>query len=332
MPREWVIDSYDSYNGLRLQDCAIEEPGPTDVRLKVEAFALNWGDEDLMRDNYSFSFSSLPARIGIEAAGIVEAVGSDVQGIMVGQRYCTLPYFYDNRGASADTVLIDQAYLTPAPEGLSALESASVWMQFMTSYFPMIELAKAAPGRTIFVPAGTSTAGNAAIQIAKQAGATVITSTRQARNEALLQADGADHVFVDQGQDLESYLRDVTDDKGVDASFDPVGGGFMDRYANAMSKGGTLMLYGGLAGTYDQPPFLPMIQNSLWFHTYSLFNYVEDAAACARGTGYVHAALSDGRLKPKVDRVFPMEGYKDAWIYLKSARDSYGKVVVETGV
>lgn len=330
--REWVIDSYDGYGGLRLQACQIEEPGPTEVRLRVEAFALNWGDEDLMRNAYSFSFSSFPARVGIEAAGIVEAVGAAVTDVKVGARYCALPYFYDKRGASADTMLIDQAYITPAPDNLSAVESASVWMQFMTAYFPMIELAKAGAGRNLFIPAGTSTAGNAAIQVAKQAGATVITSTRQARNEPWLKSDGADHVFVDQGQDLEAYLREVTDGDGIHASFDPVGGGFMDRYANAMSKGGILMLYGGLSGSYDSPPFLPMIQNSLWFHTYSLFNYVEDTAACQRGTDFVHAAISAGRLKPKVDRVFPMEGFRDAWAYVKSARNNYGKVVIETGV
>ena len=104
MAREWVIRAYDGFEGLELVECALEEPGPTDVRLRVEAFALNWGDEDLMNDRYSFSFSAFPARIGIEAAGIVDAVGKDVQGIEVGERYSTLPYFYDRRGASADTL------------------------------------------------------------------------------------------------------------------------------------------------------------------------------------------------------------------------------------
>lgn len=177
MPREWIIDEYSGFEGLRLRDCAAENPGPTDVRLRIEAFALNWGDADLMQDRYSFSFSALPARIGMEAAGIVEAVGADVTDIAVGARYCTLPYFYDRRGASADTLLIDKAFVTKAPDGLNAVESASIWMQFMTAYFPIVELSKAAPGRNIFVPAGTSTAGNAAIQIAKMQGATVVSST-----------------------------------------------------------------------------------------------------------------------------------------------------------
>jgi len=74
-----------------------------------------------------------------------------------------------------------------------------------------------------------------------------------------------------------------------------------------------------------------MIQNSLWFHAYSLFNYVEDLEACERGKGFVYEALSSGALKPKIDRVFPMEGYIDAWRYLRGERETYGKVVIETG-
>lgn len=331
MPREWVIDKYGGFESLMLRACEPQVPGPTDIRLKIEAFALNWGDNDLMHDRYSFSFSALPARVGIEAAGIVEAIGGQVSGIQVGDRYCTLPYFYDRRGASADTVLIDQAFVTKAPANLSAIESASVWMQFMTAYFPIIELAKAAPGVNILVPAGTSTAGGAGIQMAKMQGATVISTTRSEANRVELERRGADHIFVDDGGDIEAYLRDVTDGVGVHASFDPVGGNFMERYANAMAKSGQLFLYGGLAGTYSNPPFLPMIQNSLWFHAYSLFNYVEDAEACQRGLAFVHEGLKTGALKPDIDKVFPMEGYIDAWQYLRGARSTYGKVVVETG-
>ena len=222
MPQEWVIDDYSGFEGLRLQSCQLEEPGPNEVRLRVEAFALNWGDADLMLDNYSFSFSAFPARVGIEAAGIVEAVGSEVQGIEIGARYCTLPYFYDRRGASANTMLIDAAYVTKAPDKLSAVEAASVWMQYMTAYFPVAELANAAPGVNLFIPAGTSTAGNAAIRLGRLCGANVISSTRSATNVGYLKESGADHVFVDDGSDLPQFLHEVTDGAGINASFDPV--------------------------------------------------------------------------------------------------------------
>ncbi len=331
MPREWVINEYNGFEGLTLKACEIEEPGATEIRLRIEAFALNWGDNDLMHDNYSFSFSAFPARIGMEAAGIVEAVGSEVEGITIGDRYCTLPYFYDRRGASADTLIIDQAYVTKAPKGLTAVEAASVWMQFMTAYFPIVEMAKAAPGVNILVPAGTSTAGNAALQIGRMHGANMISTTRSAENRQTLLENGADHVFVDDGGDIQAFLKEATDGVGVHCSFDPVGGDFMERYADAMAKNGKLILYGALTGAYSHPPFLPMIQNSLWFHAYSLFNYVEDLAACGRGREFVYGALTDNALRPNVDRVFPMEGYVDAWRYLKGARATYGKVVVEVG-
>lgn len=331
MPREWVISEYQGFEGLQLRECQEQQPQATEVRLRIEAFALNWGDDDLMWDRYSFSFSKMPARVGMEACGIVEAAGSDVSGISIGDRYCTLPYFYDRQGASAETLIIDQAYITKAPEGLTAVESASIWMQFLTAYFPIVELAKAAPGRNIMIPAGTSTAGNAAIQIGKLCGANLISTTRSESNRQILLDSGADHVYVDDGSDIEAFLLDITDGKGIDACFDPVGGPFMERYANAMAKDGYLFLYGGLSGTYSNPPFLAMIQNNLWFHAYSLFNYVENHDACERGKKYVYDALSNGKIKPNVDRVFPMEGYIDAWRYLKGPRTSYGKIVVETG-
>lgn len=194
MPREWVINAYDGFEGLRLQECEREVPGPGEVRLRIEAFALNWGDMDLMLDRYTFSFSAFPARVGIEAAGIVEAVGPGVEGIEPGQRHCTLPYFYDRRGVSAETVLIERRFLTPAPERLTAIESASIWMQFMTAYYPVIELAKAGPGANLLIAAGTSTAGNAALQIGQTTGATLIATTRQAGNRDDLESCGATHV------------------------------------------------------------------------------------------------------------------------------------------
>lgn len=332
MPREWVIDAYDGFEGLRLTSCESKEPGPGEVRLRIEAFALNWGDADLMRDRYSFSFSSFPARIGMEAAGIVEAVGADVTDVEIGARYSTLPHFYDTRGASADTLVVDQRYVTRSPASLSAVEAASIWMQFMTAYYPIAELAKAGPGRNILVPAGTSTAGNAALQIGRMYGATMIGTTRSARNKQILLDSGADHVFVDDGGDIEAFLLDVTDGVGVHASFDPVGPEFMGRYSGAMAKGGLLFLYGLLTGDFEMLPYPKLFERDLWFNAYSVFNYIEEPIANARGIAFVNQAIADGKLAPNVDRVFPMEGYIDAWRYLKGDRQSYGKVVIETGV
>src|ERR1700722_16761166 len=111
MPRAWRIHDYSGYQSLKLEDEPLEQPGAGEIRLRVEAFALNWGDMDLMKDNYSFSFPKFPARVGIEAAGVIDAIGPAVDGFALGERVSTLPYFYYDRGASAESMLIDVRYV-----------------------------------------------------------------------------------------------------------------------------------------------------------------------------------------------------------------------------
>ena len=334
MTREWVIDSYSGFEGLRIQACEPQEPGPTDVRIRVEAFALNWGDADLMNNQYSFSFPEFPARTGIEAAGVIDAVGADVEGLEVGARCGTLPYFYYNRGASADTMLIDHRYVAPTPDGLSAPESASIWMQYLTAYYPVMEFVEAGPGVNIFVSAGTSTAGNAAVSIAAAQGANVIATTRHQRNVAYLTESGADHVFVDDGEtDLAQFILDATDGVGAHLAFDPVGGDYAGRYASAMARGGKVAMYGLLSGAMPDFPIMAMFQNDSWVKCYSVFNYVQDDRERQRGVDFVHSAVASGQLKPKVDKVFGMDGYLEAWHYLRDGkRDTYGKVVIDTSL
>ncbi|MCC5974210.1 MAG: zinc-binding dehydrogenase [Rubellimicrobium sp.] len=332
MPHAWVIHGYDGYAGLSLEEVPEVKPGPGEVRLRVEAFALNWGDMDLMHDRYSFSFTGFPARIGMEAAGIVDAVGPGVEGIETGTRMCTLPYFYDRQGASTEQLVIDQRYVTPAPEGLSAVESASVWMMYMTSYFPLVEISRVLPGKSVLVTAGTSTAGTAALEIGRHFGGRMIATTRFERNRAYLEEAGADHVFVDGSDDLAAFIREVTEGKGIDAAFDPVGAGMIGRYAPALARNARIFFYGTLDADFPSLPIVDMFQANATFQPYSLFNYVEDPVMQARGTAFVYNALKRGIVAPRIDRVYPMEAYREAWDYMAGPRESHGKVVVETGL
>ena len=331
MPLAWVIHGYDGHQGLSLEEFPDEMPGPGEVRLKVEAFALNWGDMNLMRDRYSFSFSGFPARIGMEAAGIVDAVGTGVSGIKPGMRMCTLPHFYDRRGASAEQLIIDHRYVTPAPAGFSAVESASVWMMYMTAYFPLVDILRILPGKSILVPAGTGTAGTAALEIGRHFGANMIATTRFERNRGFLESVGADHVFVPGSGSLAEFLKSVTDGHGIDAAFDPVGAGMIGQYAPALAKDARIFFYGTLDGEFPELPMIGMFQANAVFHPYSLLHYVENLDAQERGKAFVYDALKRGLAVPRIDRVYPMEGYREAWNYVAAPRETHGKVVVETG-
>ena len=332
MAREWVINNYSGFKGLVLKQCKPQNAGPGEIRLRIEAFALNWGDMDLMLDRYSFSFKNFPARIGMEAAGIVDEIGEGVTGIELGSRYCTLPYFYYNKGASADFVTIDARYVSPAPKNLSAVESASVWMQFMTAYYPIVELCKATQGKHILATAATGTAGNAALNIGTMFGANMIATTRFEENRDYLLDSGASHVIVSGNNELAATLRQMTDGHGIDAVFDPVGAGMIAQYSPALARDATIFFYGTLDGVFPQLPIVDMFQANATFHPYSLFNYVEDPLMQERGTAFVYSALEDGKLTPNIDRVYPMEGYREAWEYLSQPSTKHGKVVIETGL
>ena len=331
MPRAWMIHGYDGYQGLSLEEVPDEVPGPGEIRLRVEAFALNWGDMDLMHDRYSFSFSAFPACIGMEAAGIVDAIGPGVTGIELGTRMCTLPHFYDRRGASTEQLIIDHRYVTPAPAGLSAVESASVWMMYMTAYFPLVEIVRVSQHRSVLVTAGTGTAGMAALQIGRHFGARMIATTRFEHNRCFLESVGADHVFVQGSCDLAEFLMSVTDGRGIDAAFDPVGAGMIGKYSPALAKDARIFFYGTLDAKFPTLPIVDMFQANAVFHPYSLFNYVENLDTQARGKAFVYDALKRGLVSPRIDRVHPMESYREAWNYVSAPRETHGKVVIETG-
>jgi NADPH:quinone reductase-like Zn-dependent oxidoreductase len=329
-----VTDYTQGYKSLVLRECDEDEPGPGEIRLRIEAFALNWGDMDLMRGIYSFTFELLPARVGIEAVGIVDKTGAGVEGIAVGDRYCTLPYFYYNRGTSADSVVIPARYVTKAPPGLSAAECASIWMAFMTAYFPIAAVTGAHADRYILVTAGTSTAGNAALEIGRLCGSNMLTTTRFESNDAYLRDSGANQVFAsDRDQSLEAFIDQATDGAGVDIIFDCVAGDLMTEYAKKMARDARIYYYGLLGGAFPtELPLVDMFQSNASFHPYSVFNYVEDAQWCREGCDYIYDAFANGRLTSSIDRVYPMEDYIAAWDYMRTNRDSHGKIVIETGL
>lgn len=332
MPRAWRIHDYSGYRGLKLEDEPIEEPGAGEIRLRVEAFALNWGDMDLMKDNYSFSFPRFPARVGIEAAGIVDAIGPATEGFAIGERVSTLPYFYYDRGASTESLVIDARYVASAPPNLSAVESASIWMQYLTAYFPLAEVTKVGPGSHVLVTAATSTAGAASLEIGRLLGATMIGTTRFEENADYLKKMGADHVIVTGRGDLAGQIMEITGGKGVDMAFDPVGAGLIAQYSPALARNSRIYFYGTLDTVRPELPIVDMFQKNAVFHPYSVFNYVGDPEMCAKGVAFVHDMLQHGRIRPQIDRVYPMEKYIEAFDYLSRPRTTHGKVVIETGL
>lgn len=332
MPRSWHLYDFSGYKGLKLEDTPYEEPQAGEVRLRVQAFALDWGDMNLMEDNYSFSLPQFPARVGIEAAGVIDAIGPNVTELQVGDSVATLPYFYHGRGASTESLVIDARYVTHSPAGLTPVEASSIWMQYLTAYYPIAEITPLGRGDFALVTAATSTAGSAALEIGKSRGVTMIGTTRNGASADYLHQMGADHVIVQGQDDVAGALANITGGKGVGLVFDAVGGDLITQYGPSLGRNARIYFYGLLGGSSPVLPIVNMFQSNATFHPYSVFNYVEDPSTLRKGIEFVKRALADGSIRPRVDRVFEMEDFIAAWDYLSSPRSSHGKVVVRTGL
>src|SRR5471030_2603287 len=167
----------------------------------------------------------LPARLGYEAAGFVDAVGPDVTGFAVGDAVNTVPAFSQNQyGMYGELVLAPVSAVVKHPPELSFEEAASIWMMFITVYGAFIEAAKLQAGDVVLIPAASSSVGLAAIQLANMVGAVPVALTRTAAKRQSLLDAGAASVIVTDEQDLVVEVMRITNGLGARVVFDPVGG------------------------------------------------------------------------------------------------------------
>ena len=313
---------------LKFVEEEVRSPGPSEVRIKVKAIGINRAESMWRNDDYIEPVSAFPAVLGYEAAGIVDAVGPDVTTVAVGDEVNVMPAFSMNQyGTYGEVVIVPDYAVVPHPKSLSYAEAASVWMMFVTAYGALIEDSKVGKGDFVLITAASSSVGLAAIQIAKYAGATPIAVTRTtAKKQQLLDA-GAAHVIVTQDEDLVKEALRITDGKGVDVAFDPIGGPDFPKLISALRFNGTVFLYGALAEGVTPLPVLEMIAKMPIVKGQSIWSTSGNAARSKAAVEYVLKGIGAGALKPVIDRVFTFDEMVDVHRYLEQ-NGQFGKIVV----
>jgi NADPH:quinone reductase-like Zn-dependent oxidoreductase len=266
--------------------------------------------------------------LGYEAAGIVEAIGPEVTGFAVGDTVSTIPGFSMNQyGVYGTQAIVPAATAVKHPANLSWEQAAAIWMQYMTAYGALVDVAPIAAGDAVIITAASSSVGLAAIQIANAAGAVSIATTRtNAKREALLGL-GAQHVIATQEQDLVEEVKRITGGKGARVAFDPIGGDGVEALAEAAAQGGIIIEYGALAPTPTPFPLFAALGKGLTFRGYTLFEIVSDPARMAKGKQYVLDGLASGKLKPVIAKTFPLNQIVDAHRFMES-NEQIGKIIV----
>jgi NADPH:quinone reductase-like Zn-dependent oxidoreductase len=230
-------------------------------------------------------------------------------------------------GVYGDAAIVPAHAVVKNPANLSWTEATSIWMQYLTAYGALVEIGKLAKGEAVIITAASSSVGLAAIQIVNSLGGVSIATTRTAAKRDALFKAGAQHVIVTQEQDLAKEVLRVTEGKGARFAFDAVCGRGVEALAEAVGDGGTLFLYGALAGEPTPFPLFPALSKNLIIRGYTLFSVVVKPESLERGKRFILEGLAAGRLKPVIARSFPLQDIVAAHRYLES-NEQIGKVVV----
>ncbi len=310
---------------LHFEDVPERQPGAGEVLLKVEAVGLNRAESMYFHGLY-MEKANLPSGLGYEAVGKVIAVGPDVDPTLIGKRFGTIPGFSMKQyPVLAEEAIVQANVLAAVPDSFSVVEGAAVWMQYCTAYGALVAFGKVAAGDFAIITAASSSVGLAAIQIVKAQGGISIATTRTSAKKGRLLALGADHVIVTEEEDLVARVQSITGGKGARVVFDPVGGDYINTLAQATAGGGTIFLYGMLAG---KPTPFPM---AAFGRHIGMFGYTFGEL---RGTPewetmkkYIYDRLADGSFKPEIARTFTFDQTVEAYRYLES-NEQIGKIVI----
>jgi NADPH:quinone reductase-like Zn-dependent oxidoreductase len=312
---------------LLIETIDVAPPGRGEVQIRVKALGLNRA-EALLRTGTYIETATFPSGLGLEAAGIVEAIGEDVGGFSPGEAVSIVPPLSMVRWpAYGELVTFPAELVVKHPPELGFEVAAALWMQYLTAYGALVDIAGLRRGDVVAIMAASSSVGLAAIQIANRVGAVPVALTRtSAKRRALLDA-GAAHVIASDEEDIRARLAEIAGSSGVRVVLEAVGGPVFEPLTAAMSPGGILIEYGGLSPEPTPFPLVNVLTKSLTLRGYLVHEIIRDPARLAKAKAFILDGLSDGTLKPVIARTFRFDDIVEAHRFLES-NTQFGKIVV----
>jgi len=306
---------------LRWEDVPKPEPGPTEILLRQEAIGLNYIDVYFRTGLYKIA--NLPAVLGQEGAGIVEAVGSDVTTVKVGDRVAyagSLGAYATHRVLPADRALI-------LPPGIDIRVAAAITLQGLTAHYLLHRTYPVKPGDRILVHAAAGGVGLLLCQWASHLGATVIGVVSSEEKAELARANGAAHVIIGI-QTLAADVKRITRGEMVPVVYDSIGRETFNASLDSLAPLGLMVSFGNASGAV--PPFdlsLLSAKGSLFLTRPSLATYTAKRATLDMMAGELFAAVQAGILRPMINQSFPLADAALAHAALES-RKTTGQTVL----
>lgn len=312
---------------LRIETVEAPCPGPGEVLIGARAFGLNRA-ETLFRRGAYIEAPAFPAGLGLEASGVVEAVGEGVAGFSPGDAVSVVPPISMlRRPIHAERFAYPADLVIRNPDGVGHAEAAATWMAYLTAYGALVDLARLSTGEAVAVTAASSSVGLAAIEVARRLGARPIALTRTSAKRAALLDAGADAVVVTEEEPVAQALARASGPSGIRVALNAVGGPLIAPLAAAMARGGILIEYGGLSPEPAPLPLFEVLAKRLTLRGYLVHEVTEDPARLAAAVAFVGDGLASGAFTPRIARTFAFEAFAAAHRYLES-NAQFGKVVV----
>ena len=310
---------------LRYEDVEVGEPGPGQVRLRQVAVGLNFADTYFRNGTYPVP---LPNGLGVEAAGIVTAVGPDVHDLERGDRV-SYTGFLNTLGAYSTERLIAAAPLIKLPQSIAFETAAAMTMRGLTAGYLLRRIDNFKPGDTVLLHAAAGGVGLIVTQWAKLLGLIVVGTVSTDAKADLARAHGCDHIVNYSREDVAASVRQLTGGKGVDVVFDSVGRDTFMGSLDSLKRRGVMVCVGTASGTI--PPFDPQLlamKGSLFLTRPALADYIADPVEKALLAHELFGHVGSGRIKIEINQHYALEDAVAAHRDLQSRKTTGSSIFV----
>jgi len=311
----------------RLVWAEAEEPvmRPDDVLVDIHATTLNRADLSQAVGNYPPPAGASPI-LGLDMAGTIAALGTNVTGWQVGDRACSLL----TGGGYAERTVVDHRMLFPVPAGWSWAEAASLPEVYLTAFVNIFMEADFQPGETVLVHGGASGVGTAAIQLVKAAGGTVITTAGKAEKVAACLSVGADRAINYNEEDFVEVVREFTGGLGVDVILDMVGAAYLQRNISLLKVRGRLIWIATLGGAVGEINIGQLMgkRARLIGSVLRARPLDEKLEIVRRFRAQFWPQVESGVIRPVIDRSFPVQEAQAGHEYMRGY-ENIGKIVLD---
>jgi NADPH2:quinone reductase len=310
---------------LRYEHMEVGQPGPGEVRIRHVAVGLNYADTYFRNGTYPVP---LPCGMGVEAAGVVVAVGPGVTNVVAGDRV-TYTGFINTLGAYSSERLVPAAPLIRLPDSIAFETAAAMTMRGLTSAYLMRRIHPFSHGDTILLHAAAGGVGLIVSQWAKLLGLTVIGTVSTEAKAEVARAHGCDHVIHYTREDVARRVRELTDGVGVSVVFDSVGKTTFMASLDSLKRRGTMVCVGTASGPI--PPFDPVVlamKGSLFLTRPALADYIADPAEKQALADELFGHVGAGRIRIGINQRYALEDAVQAHRDLEARRTTGSSIFV----